>query len=180
MLNSEFNSYASHPPIDLYPISLRSRINAMNEQIFSKFNSAVYRAGFAKTQEIYDQALNDIFHLLDTLESILAKQRYLIDNNNVTETDIRAWTTLIRFDPVYFTHFKCNKKMISKDYPNLFGFTRELYQMANINKTVDIDEIKKHYYRSHLHINPTGIIAQGPDIDYDKPHGRDTQNYIDT
>jgi len=111
--------------------------------------------------------------MLDTLETILSKQRYLIDDHHLTEADVRAFTTLLRFDPVYFTHFKCNKKLISKDYPNLFGFTREIYQMNGIKDTVNLDEIKKHYYTSHGHINPTRIIPQGPEINYDIPHGRD-------
>src|ERR1700722_13758920 len=158
MLNSEFNSYAHHSEVDLYPTSFRAHIDSINEEIFTKLNSAVYRAGFAKTQQIYDQECNDIFDMLDKLESILARQCYLINNEYITEADVRAWTTLIRFVPVYVTHFKCNKKMISKDYPNLFGFTRELYQMGNISKTVDFNEIKKHYFESHVHINPTRIV----------------------
>jgi putative glutathione S-transferase len=121
MLNSEFNRYAHYPNIDLYPLSYRCQIDSMNEELFVKLNSAVYRAGFAKTQQIYNQAYSYIFEILDKLELILNKQRYLINNENLTESDIRAWTTLIRFDIIYFNHFKCNKKMIAKDYPNLFG-----------------------------------------------------------
>jgi putative glutathione S-transferase len=173
MLNSEFNKFARHADLDLYPESLRSRIDELNEQVYSKLNSGVYRAGFAKTQEAYDAAYEDVFSILDVLENILSKQRYLIDNKHLTEADVRAWTTLLRFDPVYFTLFKCNKKMITKDYPNLFGFVREIYQIDGIKDTVNIDEIKKGYFASFLMVNPTGIIARGPEINYDLPHGRD-------
>jgi glutathionyl-hydroquinone reductase len=173
MLNSEFNDHARHPKLDLYPEALRSRIDELNDQVYPKLNNGVYRAGFAKSQEAYDAAFEDVFSMLDILEGILAKQRYLIDNEHLTEADVRAFTTLLRFDPVYFTHFKCNKKLISKDYPNLFAFTREIYQMDGVKATVNLAEIKKHYYASQLHINPTGIIPRGPEIDYDVPHGRD-------
>ena len=173
MLNSEFNRFARHADLDLYPESLRSRIDELNEQVYPKLNNGVYRAGFAKSQEAYNAAYEDVFAMLDTLEATLSKQRYLVDNKHLTEADVRAWTTLLRFDPVYFTHFKCNKKMISKDYPNLFGFVRELYQMNGIQQTVNLDEIKKHYFASHLMINPTGIIPRGPEINYHLPHGRE-------
>lgn len=172
MLNSEFNAFARHPELDLYPEELRSRIDELNEEIYPKLNNGVYRAGFSKSQEAYNEAYEDVFSMLDKLEEILSRQRYLIDASRLTETDIRAWTTLLRFDPVYFTHFKCNKKMISKDYPNIFGFVRDIYQMEGIKETVNMDEIKKHYYASHLMINPTGIIPRGPSIDYDLAHGR--------
>ncbi|CAF3976891.1 unnamed protein product [Rotaria sp. Silwood1] len=111
--------------------------------------------------------------MLDRLENILSKQRYLIDNEHLTETDVRAWTTLLRFDSVYFTHFKCNKKMITKDYSNIYGFVHEIYQMDGIKETVNLDEIKKSYYASHLMLNPAGIVPRGPEINYDLPHGRD-------
>ena len=173
MLNSEFNKLARHADLDLYPESLRSRIDELNEQVYPKLNNGVYRAGFAKSQEAYNQAFEDVFSMLDILENILSKQRYLIDNKKITEADVRAWTTLLRFDPVYFTHFKCNKKMISKDYPNLYGFVREIYQIEGVKQTVNIDEIKKHYFASHLMINPTAIVPRGPDIDYELPHGRE-------
>ena len=172
MLNAEFNKLARHAERDLYPEALRSRIDEMNEKIYPTLNNGVYRAGFAKSQEAYNAAYEDIFSILETLEGILSKQRYLIDDKHLTETDVRAWTTLLRFDPVYFTHFKCNKKLISKDYPNIYGFVRDIYQIEGIKETVNLDEIKKHYYASHLMINPTGIIPRGPEIDYDLPHGR--------
>lgn len=172
MLNSEFNQFARNPKLDLYPEALRSRIDQLNDEIYPTLNNGVYRAGFAKSQEAYNAAFSDVFSTLDKLENILSKQRYLIDNEHLTETDVRAWTTLLRFDPVYFGHFKCNQKMISKDYPNLYAFVRDIYQTDGIKDTVNIDEIKRHYYASHLMINPTGIIPRGPQIDYDLPHGR--------
>lgn len=173
MLNSEFNKFADNSNLDLYPEALRSRIDELNDEIYTKLNNGVYRAGFAKSQEAYNSAYEDVFSMLDKLEIILSKQRYLIDNEHLTETDVRTWTTLLRFDPVYFGHFKCNKKMITKDYPNLYGFIREIYQIKGVKDTVNLNEIKRHYYASHLMINPTGIIPCGPEIDYDLPHGRD-------
>ncbi|CAF1474804.1 unnamed protein product, partial [Didymodactylos carnosus] len=173
MLNSEFNRFAKNPDLDLYPESLRSKIDLLNDEIYSKLNTGVYRAGFATTQEVYESAFHDVFQILDKLEIILSESRYLADNNKLTEADVRLWTTLVRFDPVYVTHFKCNKKLITKDYPNLYGFLREIYQMNGIKETVKIDEIKKLYFTSHRHINSTGIIPLGPDVDYDLPHKRD-------
>jgi len=173
MLNSEFNKFSRHPDLDLYPEPLRSRIDELNEQVYPKLNNGVYRAGFAKSQEAYDAAFEDVFSMLDILENILSKQRYLIDNKHLTEADVRAWTTLLRFDPIYFTHFKCNKKLISKDYPNIYGFIREIYQIDGIKDTVNVNEVKKGYFSGLLMINPTGIVPRGPEINYDLPHGRD-------
>ncbi|CAF0790749.1 unnamed protein product [Didymodactylos carnosus] len=174
ILNSEFNRFAKNPDLDLYPESLRSKIDSLNDEIYSKLNNGVYRSGFAKTQEAYESAFNDVFNILDKLEVILSESRYLADSNKLTEADVRLWTTLVRFDPVYVTHFKCNKKLITKDYPNLYGFLREIYQMNGIKETVNMDEIKKHYFASHKHINPAGIVPLGPDVDYDLPHKRDS------
>jgi putative glutathione S-transferase len=173
MLNSEFNKFARHPDLDLYPESLRSRIDELNEQVYPKLNNGVYRAGFAKSQEAYDAAYEDVFSMLDILENILSKQRYLIDNERLTEADVRAWTTLLRFDPVYFTRFKCNKKMITKDYPNIYGFTREIYQMDGIKDTVNLDEVKNSYFASTKTMDSPAIVPRGPEINYDLPHGRD-------
>ncbi len=173
MLNSEFNKFARHPNLDLYPESLRSQIDELNEQVYPKLNNGVYRAGFAKSQEAYNAAFEDVFSMLDILENILSKQRYLIDNEHLTEADVRAWTTLFRFDPVYFTLFKCNKKLIAKDYPNLYGFVREIYQIDGIKETADLNEVKNNYFAHLLDINPTGIVPRGPEINYDLPHGRD-------
>ncbi|CAF0863981.1 unnamed protein product [Didymodactylos carnosus] len=176
MLNSEFNMYAKYPDVDLYPELLRENIDSINDEVYTKLNNGVYRAGFARTQEAYENACHDVFEVLDKLEIILSKSRYLVDNKRLTEADVRLWTTLVRFDPVYVTHFKCNKKLITKDYPNLYGFLREIYQMNGIKETVRMDEIKKHYFASHTSINPMRIVAAGPEIDYDIPHKRDTIN----
>jgi len=173
MLNSEFNEFAKHPKVDLYPEALRSIIDPLNDEIYTKLNNGVYKSGFATTQEAHEAAYNGIFEVLDKLEQILSKQRYLASNDQLTETDIRTFVTLVRFDPVYVTHFKCNKKLITKDYPNLFGFLREIYQMPGIKDTVKMDHIKKHYFMSHIHVNPSRLVPQGPDVDYDQPHGRD-------
>lgn len=175
MLNTEFNKLAKNPTIDLYPEHLRSRIDEFSDDIQKNFNRAVYRAGFAKTQEEYDAAYDDVFGLLDKLEGILSKQRYIVDNNQITESDVRAFTTLLRFDPVYAFLFKCNKKLISKDYPNLLGFVREIYQTDGVKNTFVLPEVKRQYYGAvtMAHLNPSGIIPRGPEIDYEVPHGRD-------
>ena len=172
MINSEFNSYAKNSYIDLYPEKLRLQIDSLNDEIYRKLNVAVYRAGFVATQQDYEYATNDIFEMLDKLEIILSKQRYLIDNEHLVETDIRAWPTLLRFDPVYATHFKCNKRLITKDYPNLYNYICDIYQMTGIKETVNMEHIKKHYYISHSHINPSRIVSCGPDINYDKVNRR--------
>ncbi|CAF0735959.1 unnamed protein product [Didymodactylos carnosus] len=172
MLNSEFNEYAKNS-LDLYPEQLRSQIDSINDEVYPKLNNGVYRAGFAKNQEAYESAFNDVFYMLDKIEAILSKQRYLVDNKILTEADIRLWTTLIRFDPVYVTHFKCNKYLVTKDYPNIYGYMCEIYQMNGIKETVNMFHIKNHYFQSHTHINPTKIVPLGPEIDYTKPHKRD-------
>eukprot|EP00112_Aurelia_sp_Birch-Aquarium-sp1_P003523 Seg1394.4 transcript_id=Seg1394.4/GoldUCD/mRNA.D3Y31 product="Glutathionyl-hydroquinone reductase YqjG" protein_id=Seg1394.4/GoldUCD/D3Y31 len=135
-------------------------------------NNGVYRVGFARSQEAYDNAVNELFDGLDKVEVILAKKRYLT-GNQVTEADIRLFTTLIRFDHVYHGHFKCNKKRIV-DFPNLSGYTRDLYQYGGMGETVDMFHIMQHYMQSHESINPWRIVSIGPDIDFNAPHGRET------
>ena len=130
----------------------------------------MYKAGFATTQEAYEEAVIELFETLDELESRLARQRYLA-GAEVTEADWRLFTTLVRFDPVYVGHFKCNLKRLI-DYPNLFGYARALYQMPGVAGTVSFEHIKRHYYESHRSINPTGIVPLGPKIDFTSPHGR--------
>ena len=169
MLNTAFDEMGAKPG-DYYPEALREQIDAINEQVYHKVNNGVYRAGFATSQEAYEEGVNDVFDMLDTLEALLDNQRYLA-GDQITEADWRLFTTLIRFDAVYVGHFKCNLRRI-EDYPNLSGYLRELYQQPGIAETVDIDYIKAHYYGSHDTINPTGVIPSGPVLDFDRPHNR--------
>jgi putative glutathione S-transferase len=169
MLNSEFDAFTASP-LDLYPASLRTDIDRLNEFIYERVNNGVYRAGFATSQPAYERAVRRLFEALDTLEARLATQRYLFGGRFV-ETDWRLFVTLIRFDAVYCGHFKCNIRRIA-DYPNLFGYLRDLYQVAGIEETVNFDHIKRHYYMTHTHINPTRIVPIGPAFDLAKPHGR--------
>ena len=134
-------------------------------------NNGVYRAGFATTQTAYDKAFDSLFNALDKLEERLTNQRYLV-GEQITEADWRLFTTLVRFDAVYYNHFKTNKKRLI-DYSNLWAYTRELYQVPGVADTVNMDHIKYHYFGSHSSINPTGIVPKGPEIDFEQPHGRD-------
>ncbi len=156
---------------DFYPPALRAEIDAINDVIYRTVNNGVYRSGFATTQAAYEEAVTALFETLDDLEMRLADNRYLM-GDQVTEADWRLFTTLLRFDPVYVGHFKCNIRRI-RDYPNLSGYLRELYQTPGVRETVDIDYIKAHYYGSHLSVNPTGIVPIGPELDLESPHGRD-------
>ena len=156
---------------DYYPAALRPNINELNDRIYRTVNNGVYRAGFATTQEAYEEAIGALFETLDWLEERVAARRFLT-GDRLTEADWRLFTTLIRFDPVYVGHFKCNVRRIV-DYPNLWAYTRSLYQMPGINETVNFDHIKRHYYESHRTLNPSGIVPIGPVVDYAAPHGRD-------
>jgi putative glutathione S-transferase len=169
MLNSAFDGIGATPG-DFYPEALQPEIDALNARIYDTVNNGVYKAGFATTQAAYEEAVRPLFESLDWLESILSKQRYLT-GDQPTEADWRLWTTLLRFDPVYVGHFKCNLKRIV-DYPALWSYTRELYQVPGIRETVDFDHIKRHYYMSHKTINPTGIVPLGPVLDFDAPGTR--------
>ena len=169
MLNSAFDG-AGAAQGDYYPQALRSEIDAVNETVYSCVNNGVYKTGFATSQEAYEEAFTTLFDTLDELENRLSKQRYLV-GNTLTEADWRLFTTLVRFDPVYVGHFKCNKRRIA-DYPNLSNYLRDLYQMPGIAETVNFTHIKRHYYGSHGTINPTGIVPLGPEIDYSAPHDR--------
>jgi len=173
MLNNEFNEFAKHPELDLYPVELREKIEAINTPIFNNVNNGVYKCGFAKSQEAYNGAFENLFNYLDVLENILNENRYLV-GNRLTLADIRLWTTLLRFDSVYYVHFKCNKRLISS-YENLWGFTRELYQIPKVSSTVNMAQIKCHYYTSHVHLNPSQIIPLGPQIDFEAPHHRENK-----
>jgi putative glutathione S-transferase len=170
MLGSELNEWARHPELDLYPAELRREIDLVNEMVYPAINNGVYRAGFATTQEAYEEAVVELFRALDELDQRLGSSRYLV-GEQITEADWRLFTTLIRFDAVYVGHFKCNLRRIA-DYPNLSGYLRELYQVPGVAATVRFDHIKRHYYASHPTINPTGIVPYGPLLDLDRPHGR--------
>lgn len=170
MLNSAFDDIGARPG-DYYPHALRGDIDKFNAKIYPNVNNGVYKAGFATTQRAYEQAVMPLFATLDELDQHLSHHRYLA-GEQITEADWRLFTTLIRFDTVYYSHFKCNIKRIT-DYPNLSGYLRELYQWPGIKDTINMAHIKQHYYRSHLNINPIGIVPVGPDLDLERPHGRE-------
>lgn len=169
MFNSAFDEIGATEG-DYYPKALRKEIDAINARVYDTVNNGVYRSGFATTQEAYEEAVVPLFQSLDWLDGILEKNRYLT-GDQITEADWRLFTTLIRFDPVYVGHFKCNLKRIA-DYRNLPGYIRELYQIEGVAETVHMDHIKGHYYESHLTINPTAVVPMGPELDYTAPHGR--------
>jgi putative glutathione S-transferase len=170
MFNSAFDHLGASPG-DYYPLALREEIDEVNERVYHTLNNGVYKCGFATTQEAYEDAFLALFDTLDWLEERLAKQRY-VAGDRITEADWRLFTTLMRFDSVYVGHFKTNLRRIA-DYPNLFAYTRELYQVPGVRGTVNMHHIKHHYYGSHETINPTRIVPVGPVIDFDAPHGRD-------
>lgn len=169
MFNSAFDACGAAAG-DYYPEDLRPEIDALNTRIYDKVNNGVYKAGFATTQDAYEAAVTDLFETLDFLDERLSTRRYLL-GDRLTEADWRLFTTLIRFDPVYVGHFKCNLRRIA-DYPNLSGYLRDLYQMPGIAETVNMLHIKSHYYQSHRTINPTGIVPNGPVIDLSSPPGQ--------
>jgi putative glutathione S-transferase len=165
----EFDAVGARGPVFCPPM-LEAEIDSLNAFIYDTINNGVYRAGFATTQEAYEEAVIELFAALDEIERRLARNRYLL-GDQLTESDWRLFTTMVRFDPVYHGHFKCNLRRLV-DYPNLWGWTRELYQLPGIADTVRMDHIKAHYYRSHRTINPTGVVPAGPEMDFDEPHGR--------
>lgn len=169
MLNSAFDALTDARE-DYYPENLRTKIDEINKLVYANINNGVYRTGFATTQQAYEEGFRDLFKALDRVENILSQQRYLA-GNQITEADWRLFTTLVRFDPVYFGHFKCNLRRIS-DYPNLSNYLRELYQWPGVSETVNLDHIKRHYYMSHPQINPARIVPVGPEIKLDAPHDR--------
>jgi putative glutathione S-transferase len=169
MLNAAFDRSGADGP-DFYPEALRPAIDTINDRVYNTINNGVYKAGFARSQEAYEDAARALFATLDDLEALLGAQRY-IAGERITEADWRLFTTLVRFDPVYVGHFKCNLKRLV-DYPNLWAYARELYQVPGVAQTVDFHHIKQHYYGSHKSVNPTGIVPIGPVIDWDEPHGR--------
>jgi glutathionyl-hydroquinone reductase len=170
MFETEFDAVAQNPQIDLYPPALRDQIEELNDFLYDTFNNGVYRAGFATSQAAYEEAAYGVFTTIDAMEERLAYQRYLLGAEPV-ETDWRFFVTLVRFDPVYYSHFKCNLRRIV-DYPNLYGYLRDLYQIDGVAETVDFDQIKRHYYATHEDINPTRIVPIGPITDLSAPHDR--------
>lgn len=170
LFNSAFDGLTGNTD-DYYPPALRAEIDRINARVYDEVNNGVYKAGFATTQKAYEQACQSLFAALDWLEALLAERRYLA-GSQITEADWRLFTTLIRFDPVYHGHFKCNIRRL-QDFPNLAGYTRELYQQPGVAETVDFWHIKQHYYYSHDMINPTRVVPLGEGMDLDQPHGRD-------
>ncbi len=169
MFNSAFDEVGA-TTVSFLPAELLAEIDTVNEFVYSAVNNGVYKAGFATTEAAYKEAVVTLFDALDTLESRLVDQRYLL-GDTITEADWRLFTTLVRFDAVYVGHFKCNIRRIV-DYPNLWGYLRDLYQVPGIAETVSIEHIKAHYYTSHANINPTRIIPVGPLLDFNEPHDR--------
>ncbi|MEL7368540.1 MAG: glutathione S-transferase family protein [Myxococcota bacterium] len=170
MFNSAFNEIGAKGP-DFYPQDLRPEIEQINTRVYDTVNNGVYKSGFATTQSAYEEAVTALFDTLDFLEARLAQQPFLA-GDRLTEADWRLFTTLVRFDPVYVGHFKCNLRRLA-DYPNLWSYTRQLFQMPGVAETCHFDHIKQHYYGSHESINPTRIVPKGPIIDFSAPHDRD-------
>ena len=171
IFNGEFNRFTTSP-LDLYPAALRPQIDEMNDFLYERVNDGVYRAGFATSQHVYERAARSVFIALGQLDARLRDRRYLFGAQFV-ESDWRLFVTLLRFDAVYHGHFKCNLRRIV-DYPHLYGYLQDLYQVTGIAETVDFDHIKRHYYVTHDDINPTRIVPIGPQLDLESPHGRDT------
>lgn len=171
MLNSEFNAWAKRPEVDLAPEELAEAMAKIDELVSPNINEGVYRCGFAKSQEAYDSAVTALFDAMDKVEAILGETRYLT-GDRVTLSDVRLFTSLARFDSVYYGHFKCSVRRLT-DYANMWAYARELYQMPGVKETVDIDHIKLSYYYSHSWLNPTRVVPKGPMLEFEAPHGRD-------
>lgn len=171
MLDREFDAFAENRFPEMYPPDLRPEIDRWNDLVYRTVNNGVYRAGFATAQGKYEEAVRDLFATLDVLEARLAENRYLC-GVRLTEADWRLFTTLVRFDPVYHFHFKCNLRRLT-DYPALWGYARELYQFPGVALTVNFWHIKEHYYRSHPEFNPSRVVPIGPSVDFGGPHGRE-------
>ncbi len=169
MLNSEFNEFGN-AALDLYPEALRGAIDETNSFVYDAINNGVYRCGFARTQAAYEQSFRKLFAALDSIEQRLGRQRYLV-GDHFTEADLRLFPTLVRFDAVYYSHFKCNLRRLA-DYHNLSNYTRDIYQMPGVADTVDIPPIKLGYYGGMRNLNPSGIIPLGPELDFSAPHDR--------
>ncbi|MFB6097164.1 MAG: glutathione S-transferase family protein [Haloferacaceae archaeon] len=170
MLDVAFDDLAERD-VDLYPPELRDDVDRLIDDIYGPINNGVYRAGFAESQDAYEAAVDDLFDALDHWEEVLGTQRFLA-GDRLTEADVAMFATLVRFDDVYHTHFKCNRRAIH-EYPNLWNYTKELYQLPGVARTVNMDHIRRHYYASHGDINPKRLVAVGPDLDFDAEHDRD-------
>ncbi len=170
IFNSAFNEITGNRD-DYYPEALRPEIDEVNSFIYGAINNGVYKCGFATKQKVYEKAFDALFSALDRVELMLGKHRYLV-GNDLTEADWRLFTTMIRFDAVYYSHFKCNRQRIT-DYPNLSNYIRELYQHPGVKETVNMEHIKQHYFYSHESINPTRIVPKGPKLGFDAPHDRE-------
>ena len=173
MFDTEFEAIANSK-ISFYLDDLREEIDKTIDAIYQPINNGVYRAGFATTQNAYEEAVSELFEALDHWERVLGKQRYLC-SDHLTEADWCMFTTLLRFDPVYYVHFKCNLQHIV-DYPNLWNYLKDLYQQPGVKETCNLDHIKQHYYKSHPFINPTRIVPKGPVIDFEESHNRYKQS----
>jgi len=169
MLDTQFNAIASID-VDLYPLDQQTLIDETITAIYQPINNGVYRAGFATQQAAYEEGVTDLFNALDHWEEVLGTQRYLC-GDRLTEADICLFTTLLRFDAVYYTHFKCNLRHLM-DYPNLWGYLRDIYQHPGVKETCNLDHIKQHYYKSHPKVNPSRIVPKGPLINFDAPQER--------
>jgi putative glutathione S-transferase len=169
MLNSAFGRFGARGP-DYYPAALRDEIDRVNHEVYEHVNNGVYKSGFARSQQAYEEAVSALFASLNDLEKRLSRQRYLA-GDRLTEADVRLFTTLVRFDPVYVGHFKCNLRRLV-DCPNLWAYARAIYQRPEVAPTVDFFHIKQHYYGSHASVNPTGIVPLGPELDWTLPHDR--------
>ncbi len=169
MFNSAFDAF-TNDRTDYYPQALRKEIDAINDLVYPNINNGVYRTGFATSQAAYEQAFRNVFDALEEIEQRLSAQRYLV-GNQITEADWRLYTTLVRFDAVYYSHFKCNWRRI-EEYPNLSNYLRDLYQVPGVAETTSLEQIKRHYYFSQRKVNPTGIVPVGPQLDFARPHDR--------
>jgi len=169
MLNLEFDEFGN-AALDLYPAALRGAIDETNDFVYDAINNGVYRCGFARTQAAYEQSFRKLFAALDSIEQRLGRQRYLV-GDRFTEADLRLFPTLVRFDAVYYSHFKCNLRRLA-DYYNLSNYTRDIYQMPGVAESVDIPRIKLGYYGGMRNLNPSGIIPLGPELDFSAPHDR--------
>lgn len=168
-LGTQFGEWAD-PGVRLYPAALRAEIDELNDKIYATVNNGVYRAGFAPTQQAYHAAVTDLFGTLDELERRLADRRYLL-GDSVTEADVRLWVTLARFDSVYYSHFKCSVRRLT-EYQNLWGYARDLYSLPAFGETTNFDHIKRHYFMTHSHLNPSRIVPEGPLLEWNSPHRR--------